>query len=181
MSTYREMLLDPRWQKKRLEVLDSAGWRCEYCSDGESTLHVHHNRYVKGRKPWEYERSELKALCANCHEEHHAYKARLDALVSQLDPILLAEIVAVAYGFASASAIPGRNLDAAISRIVLSDLDGNSFHAGGLCQMVTAGRAALIKDTASVIRAFFPEQCFTPGQLRILESIDSFEPEPDAE
>lgn len=180
MPTYKELLLDPRWQRKRLEVLEAAGWRCEYCMDGENTLHVHHNRYVKGRKPWEYERSELRALCADCHEEHHAHKRRLDALVSHVDPILLGEIVAVAYGFAAASAIPGRKQDAGISALVVSDLDGNAFHAGALCRMVTDGRAALIQDTAEVVRRYFPEQCFTPAQKRILESISSFDPESDA-
>jgi len=174
------MLLDPRWQRKRLEVLEAAGWRCEYCSDGENTLHVHHSHYVKGRKPWEYERSELRALCADCHEEHHTQKGRLDALVSQVDPILLGEIVAMAYGFARASAITGRKQDAAIASLAVVDLDGNAFHAGALCRMVADGRAALIQDTAAVVRAFFPEQCFTPTQLRILESIASFNPESDA-
>ena len=180
MTTYREMLLDPRWQKKRLEVLEAAGWRCEYCSDGENTLHVHHIRYVKGRKPWEYERSQLRALCADCHDEHHAYKDRLDALVSQVDPVLLSEIVAVAYGFASASAVRGRKLDAAISGLVMSDLDGNDFHAGALARMIADGRAALIQETAVVVRNFFPEQCFTPAQTRVLDSIASFDEESDA-
>jgi hypothetical protein len=68
-TSYVEKLKDPRWQKKRLEVLQRDEWSCTMCGDKESTLHVHHNRYVKGRDPWEYPASELRTLCVSCHEE----------------------------------------------------------------------------------------------------------------
>ena len=51
-KTYSEKLKDPRWQKKRLEILDSAGWRCEDCGcglqDGRE-FHVHHTAYISGK------------------------------------------------------------------------------------------------------------------------------------
>lgn len=67
-GTYREKLLDPRWQRKRLEVLERAGWACESCGDKESTLHVHHGCYGPG-EPWEAPAGTLWCLCEACHEE----------------------------------------------------------------------------------------------------------------
>lgn len=71
-TPYFKKLLDPRWQKKRLEALEAAEWRCESCMDDSSTLHVHHKQYFKGREPWEYETAQLAVLCAECHENSHA-------------------------------------------------------------------------------------------------------------
>jgi hypothetical protein len=39
--SYADLLKDPRWQKKRLEVLESNGWACEACGSATKTLHVH--------------------------------------------------------------------------------------------------------------------------------------------
>lgn len=85
MPTYSELLRDPRWQKKRLEKLEAAEWRCERCCDSESTLAVHHKHYVKGRMPWEYDRGELAVLCETCHEGEHAAKAIRSELVARLE------------------------------------------------------------------------------------------------
>ena len=30
---YSEKLKDPRWQKKRLEILERDNFRCQYCGD----------------------------------------------------------------------------------------------------------------------------------------------------
>lgn len=65
--TYSEKLRDPRWQRKRLEILQKYNFKCEACWSGEDTLHVHHTYYVKGREPWEYPDSSLEVLCENCH------------------------------------------------------------------------------------------------------------------
>lgn len=70
-KSYFEKLKDPRWQKKRLEVLEAGGWKCASCNDAESTLHVHHRQYFKGREPWEYEAGQLEVLCEQCHTSHH--------------------------------------------------------------------------------------------------------------
>lgn len=80
MTTYFEKLKDPRWQKKRLEVLSSREFRCEVCGDDSQTLHVHHKQYFKGREPWDYEAKQLSAVCETCHEESHHNE----------DPLLLA-------------------------------------------------------------------------------------------
>jgi hypothetical protein len=71
MATYSEKLRDPRWQKKRLEIMQRDGFRCQECTDDSTTLHVHHTRYVKGREPWEYSNGFLVTLCEKCHENMH--------------------------------------------------------------------------------------------------------------
>ena len=39
-KTYLEKLKDPRWQKKRLEILERDGWKCMACGEKEKTLRV---------------------------------------------------------------------------------------------------------------------------------------------
>jgi hypothetical protein len=63
--TYSEMLQDPRWQKKRLQVLERDKWTCQLCGDTESTLHIHHKKYVS--KPWDSELNDLVTYCKHCH------------------------------------------------------------------------------------------------------------------
>ncbi len=85
-STYTEKLKDPRWQKKRLEVLERDGWACRICENKEDTLHVHHTYYKSGVDPWDYPRSSLLTLCEECHEENTGAvrRAEEDALLSAL-------------------------------------------------------------------------------------------------
>lgn len=61
----------PKWQKKRLEVLERDGFKCRKCGADDKPLHVHHFEYVKGRKVWEYKDHELITLCDGCHSEIH--------------------------------------------------------------------------------------------------------------
>jgi hypothetical protein len=73
----------PNWQRKRLEALEAAGWECQNCGDKETTLNVHHKRYVKGRKVWEYEIDELAVLCEPCHETEHKERDLLNFILAQ--------------------------------------------------------------------------------------------------
>lgn len=66
--TYSEKLKDPRWQKKRLEILSRDEFTCQNCHDTKSTLHVHHKNYFAAYDPWDYEVSQLITLCESCHE-----------------------------------------------------------------------------------------------------------------
>lgn len=71
MSTktpYWQKLQDPRWQKKRLEILERDGWKCRECDNAEETLHVHHRYYVSDREPWDYPEWAYSSLCKTCHE-----------------------------------------------------------------------------------------------------------------
>ena len=67
-KSYAEKLRDPRWQKKRLEILERDEWMCQRCQDSENTLHVHHLRYFVGKDPWDYDDRLLITLCESCHE-----------------------------------------------------------------------------------------------------------------
>lgn len=73
-TDYSEKLKDPLWQKKRLETLERANWKCELCREGRQTLHVHHLDYKPNREPWEYGNKELMVLCEECHESIHKSK-----------------------------------------------------------------------------------------------------------
>jgi len=60
---------DPRWQKRRLEILERWGWICLNCGSGEKTLHVHHVGYRRNADPWDYPDWLLVPLCEDCHAE----------------------------------------------------------------------------------------------------------------
>lgn len=64
--SYKDDYKDPRWQKKRLEILGRDKWKCVACGDDKATLHVHHCSY--GKKPWDVPDYVLQTLCEGCHE-----------------------------------------------------------------------------------------------------------------
>ena len=65
---YSDKFLDPRWQRKRLEIFERDKWACRACYDTKKTLHVHHLAYLNNTEPWDYENELLLALCSTCHE-----------------------------------------------------------------------------------------------------------------
>jgi hypothetical protein len=66
---YQKLLTHPKWQKRRLEIMQRDNWMCTKCHDTETTLHVHHIEYHNGLRPWEYEDKDLSTLCEHCHLE----------------------------------------------------------------------------------------------------------------
>lgn len=81
-SAYAEKLLDPRWQKKRLLVLERDQWQCQACGDNESTLHVHH-RWYEGKDPWDAPDDALVALCETCHDAESEARQHDEKLLLQ--------------------------------------------------------------------------------------------------
>lgn len=79
--TYWDKLKDPRWQKKRLEILNRDEFRCVICGDDESTLNVHHGFYRKDLEPWEYPSESLHTLCETCHGQ---IKSEMQAVYEKL-------------------------------------------------------------------------------------------------
>ena len=67
-TSYSEKLRDPRWQKKRLGVMERDGFACRDCGDSEKSLQVHHCFYAKG-DPWLTEDRFLMTLCCDCHQD----------------------------------------------------------------------------------------------------------------
>ena len=74
METYKDLLQSPKWQKKRLEVFDQKGFKCEQCGEKEEQLAIHHKYYKKNHKPWEYEDDAYMVLCKSCHDAVHKAK-----------------------------------------------------------------------------------------------------------
>jgi hypothetical protein len=96
MSTYSERLKDPRWQRRRLEILQRSDFSCERCEATDKTLHVHHKLYRKGAMPWEYADHELHALCEDCHEEEHHIRERLASALAAIDLADIEEVLGYA-------------------------------------------------------------------------------------
>lgn len=94
--SYSDLLRDPRWQRRRLEILNRAEFKCEECEDSTSTLHVHHKKYRKGAMPWEYSDAELQALCESCHSAGHQLREALDTALAELPLWILEQIVGYA-------------------------------------------------------------------------------------
>jgi 5-methylcytosine-specific restriction endonuclease McrA len=81
---YADKLKDPRWQRKRLEILQRDQFKCFWCWNDSLTLHVHHDAY-EGANPWETSDDLLTTLCEDCHSINHIgltplEKVLLDAL-----------------------------------------------------------------------------------------------------
>jgi hypothetical protein len=83
-SEYSKTLRDPRWQKKRLDVLNAAGFKCRECGAADKELQVHHCWYEKGSKPWEYEDECYMVLCDECHGAWHEAKHDVDIAMAKL-------------------------------------------------------------------------------------------------
>jgi len=64
---YAKLIKDPRWQRKRLEILQRDDFTCRHCGDNETELHVHHKEYCNGM-PWDVDNSKMETLCKHCHE-----------------------------------------------------------------------------------------------------------------
>lgn len=79
--TYREKLLDPRWQRKRLDILKRDQFTCKHCGCTTKTLHVHHLFYLKFKDPWDYEDVYLITLCFKCHEAEEKAKEEVYKLL----------------------------------------------------------------------------------------------------
>ena len=82
--TYAEKLKHPKWQQRRLQLLESAKWKCERCSTKEVTLHVHHHFYRSRANPWDYPDYAYVVLCENCHadaeQENKQFKEHIECL-----------------------------------------------------------------------------------------------------
>lgn len=64
---YPELLKHPKWQRKRLEIMNRDNFKCVCCGDEETTLHIHHKNYEYGKNIWEYEDNNFITVCEDCH------------------------------------------------------------------------------------------------------------------
>lgn len=97
-KSYYELLKHPLWQRKRLEVLQRAGFACESCGTSDETLHVHHSYYEKGLAPWEYPDLSLHCLCERCHKEAQDQLQLLHRQLGRLDATDIPRLIGYALG-----------------------------------------------------------------------------------
>lgn len=71
MGNYSEKLKNPKWQRKRLEIMQRDNFECHICGNSKETLNVHHLYYDKGKDVWDYPNEALITLCESCHESMH--------------------------------------------------------------------------------------------------------------
>ncbi len=86
MSQYSDQYRHPNWQKKRLEVLNEKGFSCELCGDDHELLHVHHKRYLKDKKIWEYTNSDFIVACHSCHDDIHVELSEIRDMLGFVHP-----------------------------------------------------------------------------------------------
>lgn len=72
---YAKKLKDPRWQKKRLQILERDNWTCRDTGKTDEELQVHHCWYAKGT-PWETPDEYLITLSKSAHKRRQALELR---------------------------------------------------------------------------------------------------------
>lgn len=90
--TYTEQLKDPRWDKKRKEVLKRDNFTCVCCYAIKVKLNVHHGVYFKEKMAWEYDNIYLHTLCDPCHERTHFFIASIENKIGKINPLMLWDI-----------------------------------------------------------------------------------------
>jgi hypothetical protein len=81
--TYSEKLRDPRWQRRRLEVMGRDEFTCRDCGSDKKTLQVHHCFYEKG-EPWDTKEEFLLTLCSDCHVSRGELEADGKRMLAQI-------------------------------------------------------------------------------------------------
>lgn len=76
LTPYQRLLRHPKWQPLRMAILARDGWACTKCRATHKPLHVHHEKYVWGKAPWEVPKRYLVTLCEDCHEKRHKKQRR---------------------------------------------------------------------------------------------------------
>jgi len=92
-KSYSDKLKDPRWQKKRLEIMQLRGFKCEKCGSEDKELHVHHRCYINGREVWEYDNDIFQLLCHDCHQKEHDKKNKIQEVRVEVIPDKYKEII----------------------------------------------------------------------------------------
>lgn len=82
MGRYSDLLKDPRWQKKRLDIMNRDSFSCQRCFSTDKTLHVHHIKYIG--KPWECPDKYLITLCEQCHACEEMIKSDVESYINDL-------------------------------------------------------------------------------------------------
>ena len=73
---------DQRWKDLRNRLI-SENKCCAKCGD-TYRLEAHHKLYIRDKRIWEYQDSQLEVLCKKCHLEKHGLKMQLNGVIVPL-------------------------------------------------------------------------------------------------
>lgn len=79
---YKDLLKNPQWQRKRLEVFQRDNFTCQCCNSTNKELHLHHLQYKKGSLPHDYDEEMLVTLCCDCHDFAHKELKKITSLLA---------------------------------------------------------------------------------------------------
>ncbi len=102
---------DPRWQRKRLAVMERDKFTCKLCKSSEDTLNVHHIRYLKNTDPWDYDVNQLITLCDFCHELTEDNISLMKGTAVMASPLVISEVM----NFVQSAIIKSRESDGGVS------------------------------------------------------------------
>jgi len=141
---YFEKLKDPRWQRKRLEVMQRDDYQCRECHSETKTLHVHHTYYEKNTEPWEYPAQSLVTLCEECHNQTEYLRLAFKKKFSSMLDIQIAILVLEALHGNNRNL---RSLAYSMVNLLLSFKGGTSF------QYVRRCSESVLKSMNNVLKA----------------------------
>jgi hypothetical protein len=90
-DSFYQQYQDPRWQRKKYEIMAQRNWVCEWCGAKDRQLHVHHGYYEKDRAVWDYPNDSLYCLCDPCHRKANANKRDAQRALARIHPKHLSE------------------------------------------------------------------------------------------
>jgi len=99
--SYYDQLRHPNWQKKRLTIMQMAGFECEDCGTKDKTLNVHHSYYEKDLAPWEYPDQSLHCLCEDCHKKAQDIDLMLKRQLGKVELSNMAQLLGYAMALES--------------------------------------------------------------------------------
>lgn len=123
MKSYQDKLKDPRWQKKRLEILERDEWTCQRCYSQKDTLNVHHRKYLPNKDPWECPNELLITLCQSCHEHEKEARPHYERLLLEIlrEHFLVDDISSLVSGFCKFKAQAAPEVVAAVYEWAIGD------------------------------------------------------------
>lgn len=154
---WKEQYRHPNWQRKRLEALEEADYVCRRCGGGDDTLHVHHRRYIKGRKVWEYAVRELEVLCESCHEITHSELELLKGLIAQIPSDALNEVIGLLTGFCSTAIGPIREVSTEHALSVVGE-DDPMVQLGKVAGDIQRSNGRLILQVKELVDSYVPQK-----------------------
>ncbi len=140
---YSEKRRDPRWQRKRLEIMGRDDFTCQQCGSTTSTLNVHHRYYEPGRDPWDYPNGALITLCEDCHGGEHGLLKRNRVTPMPLTETLLRVLIACPGLALSLSAEQRANIEGPEFAAVNELIDLAAMHnVGSVAEVLEATRGS---------------------------------------